>query len=93
MIVDASNNAILEINTAALALLEESAPRVLKSNLSSHFDSADAEPVQTLLSNVRATGRDGNIRARLAKVDQECFVAVSQFRQENATSFLVCLLS
>lgn len=54
MIVDASNNAILEINTAALALLEESAPRVLKSNLSSHFDSADAEPVQTLLSNVRA---------------------------------------
>lgn len=42
MIVDASNNAILEINTAALALLEESAPRVLKSNLSSHFDSADA---------------------------------------------------
>ncbi|WP_201280146.1 transcriptional regulator PpsR [Bradyrhizobium betae] len=93
MIVDASNNAILEINPAALALLDESAPQVLKSNLSSYFDAADAEPVQTLLSTVRATGRDGSVRARLAKGDRECFVAVSQFRQENATLFLVRLSS
>ncbi|WP_199580695.1 transcriptional regulator PpsR [Bradyrhizobium sp. MOS003] len=93
MIVDAANNAILEINPAALALFDESAPQVLKSNLASHFVSADAETVQTLLSNVRATGRDGNVRARLAKGDRECFVAVSQFRQENATLFLVRLSS
>ena len=93
MIVDASNNAILEINPAALALLDASAPQVLRSNLASHFVSADAEPVQTLLSNVRATGRDGNVRARLTNGDRECFVAVSQFRQENATLFLVRLSS
>jgi PAS domain-containing protein len=54
MIVDAASNAILEINPAALALLDASAPQVVKTNLSSHFDAADAEPVQTLLSNVRA---------------------------------------
>jgi transcriptional regulator PpsR len=89
MIVDASSNAILEINPAALALLDESAPRVLKTTLSSHFDPADAEPVQALLASVRATGRDGNVRARLAKGDRECFVAASHFRQENATLFLV----
>jgi transcriptional regulator PpsR len=93
MIVDASSNAILEINPAALALLDASAPQVLKSNLSSHFDAADVEPVQTLLSNVRATGRDGSVRARLARGDRECFVAASQFRQENATLFLVRLSS
>ncbi|MGH2198781.1 hypothetical protein ACQ1Z2_14645, partial [Enterococcus faecalis] len=47
----------------------------------------------TLLSNVRATGRDGSVRARLAKGDRECVVAASQFRQENATLFLVRLSS
>ncbi|WP_431206407.1 transcriptional regulator PpsR [Bradyrhizobium betae] len=49
--------------------------------------------IQTLLSNVRATGRDGNVRGRLAKGGRDCFVAVSQFRQENATLFLVRLSS
>ena len=93
MIVDASSNAILEINPAALALLDQSAPHVLKSNLSSHFGEADAEPVQTLLANVRATGRDGSVRARLAKGGRECYVAASQFRQENAALFLVRLSS
>lgn len=93
MIVDASSNAILEINPAALALLDESAPQVLKSNLSSHFDKADEQPILTLLAGVRATGRDGGVRARIAKGGRECYVAASQFRQENATLFLVRLLS
>jgi transcriptional regulator PpsR len=85
MIVDASSNAILEINPAALALLDESAPHVVKSAFSSHFGAADKEPLQTLLASVQATGRDGSIRARLAKGDRECYVAASQFRQEHAT--------
>ena len=93
MIVDASTHAILEVNPAALSLLEERAQQVLKSNLSSHFDAADAQPLLTFLAGVRATGRDGSVRARLAKGDRECYVAASQFRQENATLFLVRLLS
>lgn len=93
MIVDASSNAIVEINPAALALLDESAPQALKSLFPSHFDAADAQLVQTLLADVRATGRDGNVRARLAKGARECFVAASLFRQENATLFLVRLSS
>lgn len=93
MIVDASTNAVLEVNPAALSLLDESAPQVLKSNLSSHFDAADAQPLLTFLAGVRSTGRDGSVRARFAKGDRECYVAASQFRQENATLFLVRLLS
>ena len=93
MIVDASNFAILEINPAALMLLDLSAPQVVKSNLTSHFDVADGEPIRTMLANVRATGRDGNVRARLAKAGRECFVAASQFRQENAAFLLVRLNS
>lgn len=93
MIVDASSNAILEINPAALALLDENAPQVLKSAFPSHFDAADTQPVQTLLADVRATGRDGSVRARLAKGAHECFVAASLFRQENATLFLIRLSS
>lgn len=93
MIVDATSNAILEVNPAALALFDESAPQVLKSAFSSHFDTADAQPLQALLAGVQATGRDGSVRARLANGDRECYVAASQFRQENATLFLVRLSS
>lgn len=93
MIVDASSNVILEVNPAALALFDESAPQVLKSAFSSHFDAADTQPIQTLLASVQATGRDGSVRVRLAKGDRECYVAASHFRQENATLFLVRLSS
>jgi len=93
MIVDASNNAILEVNPAALALLDESAPQALKSTFPAYFDATGEPLVQNLLAEVRATGRDGNVRVRLAKGERECFVAASLFRQENASLFLVRLSS
>ena len=40
MIVDAGNNTILDANPAALALFDESAPRLTKSGFASHFDAA-----------------------------------------------------
>lgn len=93
MIVDAGTSAILDANPAALALVDESAPKVLKSDFSGHFETANAPLVQTLLSDVRATGRDGAIEAQLAKSSRRCGVAASLFRQENASLFLVRLSS
>ncbi|MGH6712072.1 MAG: transcriptional regulator PpsR [Bradyrhizobium sp.] len=93
MIVDAGSNVVLDANPAALALFDESAPQVLKSVFPGHFDAASAPQIQTLLADVRATGRDGNVRAQLAKGDRECTVAASLFRQENASLFLVRLAS
>ena len=91
MIVDAPSSTIVDANPAALALLDESAPQVLKSSFTGRFGAESAPQVQTLLGDVRATGRDANIRARLAKGDRECHVAVSLFRQENGSLFLVRL--
>ena len=93
MIVDAASSMILDANPAALVLLDESAPQVLKSGFPGHFDSASAQQVQTLLADVRATGRDGNVRVQLTKGDRECTVAASLFRQESASLFLVRLSS
>lgn len=93
MIVDAASNRIVDANPAALALLDENTPQVLKSDFSSHFALTDADQARLLLANVRATGRDGNVRVRLAKGERECSVAASLFRQESASLFLVRLSS
>jgi transcriptional regulator PpsR len=93
MIVDAASSVIVDVNPAALALLDESAPQVLKSRFVGHFGATSAQQLQTFLGDIRATGRDGNVRAKLAKGDRECHVAASLFRQENAALFLVRLSS
>ena len=91
MIVDAASTVILDANPAALALFEASAPQVLKSGLAGHFDPASAPRVQTLLADVRATGRDGSVGARLANGNRDCSLAASLFRQEGALLLLVRL--
>jgi transcriptional regulator PpsR len=92
MIVDTASNLILDANPAALALFDESAPQLLKSSFAERFDAADAQAIQTLLADVRATGRDNTMHARLGS-GRECRVAASLFRQENASLFLVRLPS
>jgi transcriptional regulator PpsR len=91
MIVDTTSQIISDANPAALALLDESLPKVLKSQFAVHFEKNDAEAIQNLFGDVRATGRDGAVRLRTAKSERDCNVAVSQFRQENSSFFLVRL--
>jgi transcriptional regulator PpsR len=93
MIVDTVSNAIIDANPAALALFDQSAPQLLKSGFPGHFDAAGSQAIQTLLADVRATGRDSSARAYLADGQRECSVTVSLFRQENAALFLVRLAS
>ncbi|MES2195164.1 MAG: transcriptional regulator PpsR [Pseudomonadota bacterium] len=89
MIVDATSHAILDANPAALALFDESAPRLLKSGFASQFDAAGAQAVGALLAEVRATGRDQAVQANLANDRHQCTIAASLFRQENASLFLI----
>ena len=93
MIIDSSNNLILDANPAALALFDESAPQLLKSGLPGHFDATGSVAVQTLLADIRATGRDNSALVHLSKGQRECRVWASLFRQENASLFLVRLSS
>ena len=93
VMVDAQSLAIMDANPAALALLDDSAPHLLKSNFASHVDAADAPAVQNLLAEIRATGRDNSTRLHLAKGGRECLLSASLFRQENASLFLIRLSS
>jgi transcriptional regulator PpsR len=93
MIVDSSNGTILDANPAALALFDESAPQLIKSGFLNHFDADGSQAIQTLLADVRATGRDNQAQVHLAKGQRECRVAASLFRQENAALFLIRLSS
>ena len=93
MIVDAGSNTIIDANPAALALMDESAPQVLKSALQNHFDAESARQIQAMLADVRAAGRDAQIGARLSKGNRECGIAASLFRQESASFFLIRLSS
>ncbi len=91
MIVDAAGQTISDANPAALALLDESLPKVSKLPFASHFDGKDNPTIQNLFADVRATGRDGAANLRTAKLGRDCNAAVSLFRQENASLFLVRL--
>lgn len=91
MIIDATSEIISDVNPAALTLLDESMPRVTKSLFTAHFDKSDLQKIQSLFAEARATGRDGVARIRSAKSGRDCNVSISQFRQENASFFLVRL--
>ncbi|WP_031336120.1 transcriptional regulator PpsR, partial [Rhodopseudomonas sp. B29] len=93
MIVDASNELIVDANPATLALFDASAPHTLNTPVAGFFDPADQQTVLTLLADVRSTGRDGRARVRLANAGRECDLSASLFRQENASLFLVRLAS
>lgn len=92
MIADASSQIVTDANPAALALLDDSTPKVLKSTFSSHFNAEEILTVQNLLADVRATGRDGRMDVLVQKSKRECTIFVSLFRQENASLFLIRLL-
>ncbi|MDB5654970.1 MAG: ppsR1 [Tardiphaga sp.] len=93
VMVDAQSQWVIDANPAALALLDEAAPKLLKSEFASHFDLLDRPAIAQFLADVRATGRDSSIEARLAKGDRRCGLSASLFRQENASLFLVRLSS
>ncbi len=93
IMIDAQSQAIIDANPAALALFDESAPQLLRSTFASHFDAVDTAAIQNLLAEVRATGRDNSVRAHLARDRRECGLAVSLFRQERASLFMIRLSS
>jgi transcriptional regulator PpsR len=91
VLVDANTETILDANPAALALFDQSAPQLLNSPLVRHFQAGDGSAVTGLLAEVRAIGRDGRVRLRIANDGRECELAASLFRQENSSLFLVRL--
>lgn len=93
LIVDASNQRVLESNPAAREILGEPGRRQSSRSFPELFDPQNAPAVRGLLAGVRATGRTDRLAARLAHGGARVAVSASLFRQEMTSLFLVQLAS
>ena len=90
LILDAGTLKVEEANPAAAALLGAQTRRG-GWHIAETFAPADVAGVQDLFAAVRATGRGDSVRATLLSDETEYDVAVSLFRQEKSSHFLVRL--
>jgi len=90
LIVEASNQRIVDANPAASQVVGRSAKRVIGQSFSDLFAPASREAVQSLLAAVRVTGRVDDVHAELTGGGQFALSA-SLFRQDNTSHFLVRL--
>jgi transcriptional regulator PpsR len=91
VIVDASNQKVVEANPAATQMLGEGGRRVVGRPFPEGFDADSTQAIQGLLSAVRGGGRSEEVRVRSSDGKREFLVSASVFRQENASLFLVRL--
>jgi transcriptional regulator PpsR len=91
VIIDASNQRVLESNPAAREILGDLGRRHSGRSFPELFDPQSAPAVRGLLAGVRATGRTDRVAARLAHGGARVDVSASLFRQEMTSLFLVQL--
>ncbi len=89
LILDASTLRVVEANPAATQLLGLNARKLAGRQFPEGLDEETTEAVATMLANVRASGRNGEVRARLADGSRELLVSASVFREERSTLLLV----
>jgi transcriptional regulator PpsR len=88
LIFDASTHKLEDANPAATKLFGAGAQRAGWS-LADAIDAADVPALQTMLANVRATGRPDSLVTRLAEGRQPLRVFASLFRQDKTAHLLV----
>jgi transcriptional regulator PpsR len=89
LIMDTVRHRVVESNPAARLLFGARADQPSGQTLPDIFAPDTLASVQAHLSSIRADGRADEFAARLAKGGQEVQVAVSLFRQDNTTLFLI----
>jgi transcriptional regulator PpsR len=91
LIVDASTRRVIEANPAAVEMIEAAGGRrLVGETFPNGFEPSGVRAIEELLGTVRATGRTESARAR-ADGGREFSVAVSLFREDSSTFFLVRL--
>ena len=84
LILDAATLRVVEANPAATQLLGLNAPQDRRpASFPTASTTTRTETVATMLANVRASGRAGEVRARLADGSRELLVSASVFREEQ----------
>jgi transcriptional regulator PpsR len=89
MIVDARSLRVVESNPAASTVLNRPLKRVQGGNLHDLFSAADLEIVKSSLDTLRTTGRSDDVILHPSEDQQQVVLALSMFRQESATYFLL----
>ena len=92
LILDASNQKIVESNPAAREILTEPGRRIPARPFPELFDSQSAAAVRGLLAGVRTAGKMDRLPARLAHGGRQVAVSASLFRQASSSLFLVQLI-
>lgn len=92
LIVDATNQKILEINPAAGRLLAPHLGEPVGRGFLEVFAVDSALTVQALLAGIRASGRPNTVRARLVDGGEEILVSASLFPQGTHSLLLVHLV-
>ncbi|MBU3694963.1 MAG: transcriptional regulator PpsR [Rhodocyclaceae bacterium] len=91
LVVDASNRRILEANAAAERALGTQARKQSGRLLTDCFDSNERNGLDALMTSVLSAGRGDVARARLAGAGSETALAMTLFRHDNQSLFLVRL--
>jgi len=92
LVVDATSQRILEANPAAAKLVGDGGPQgLVGETFPLGVDSRSEESLNNLMAGVRATGRAESLRAELLDARGEVVVAVSTYRQDSVSHFLVRL--
>lgn len=93
LIVDASNQRVVEANPAAIKLVGDLGKRLIGRSVVEAFDIGSKTTVETLLGSVLATGRAQDAPARIAgEGGRDFFVYASLFREGRSMFFLLRLL-
>jgi transcriptional regulator PpsR len=90
LVVDATTQKVIEANPAAARLLGDGGTHSLVGmTFPSGVDARSAEALNNVLAGVRATGRADDCRAELLEARGEVMVAVSTYRQDRVSHFVV----
>lgn len=89
LIVDAATLTIVDANRAAVDLFDLDPERMIGSHATVGIDRGSRPAVEELLATARATGRPGEIRARLVGRHGEARIAATPFRSDDVMLLLV----
>jgi transcriptional regulator PpsR len=89
LILDASTLRVVEANPASMQMLGLNGRKLAGRQFPEGLDEETTEAVANMLANVRASGRNGEVRARLADGSRDLLVSASVFREERSTLLLV----
>ncbi|KQW40316.1 transcriptional regulator PpsR [Rhizobacter sp. Root404] len=91
LVVDADTLQIIEANQAAAAMWNLPAEQLKARPIGSGFEHHSRGAINELLGNARATGKSGEIRARLLGTQTGTSVVATPFRADDAMRLLVRL--